>query len=256
MQPQQLDYNQPPGILDTPKSSRPSLPTTPETGASEFMSPASSHSSLTPTMQKISIGRGHGRPHKQLIEPTYDSTKEEKARWLKMKATEQWHYNILTSNKAAEYRESEKKRVSEYTKRKKSSTAISQPKDKPQEKAEPEESCEISDTEDKQEASKEKSRLWYVKYIKLVTTLIPEIVTQVTVFFMHITFIFGIKIFFRLFVVVVQRHLLAQMYRRELKPSQIPKAKLLQKKCKLTFFFLIFIHTDLNDIVLGLKLKS
>ena len=59
MQPWQLDYNQPPGILDTPKSSRPSLPTTPETGASEFLSPASSHSSLTPTMQKISLGRGH-----------------------------------------------------------------------------------------------------------------------------------------------------------------------------------------------------
>ena len=85
MQPWQLDYSQPLGILDTPKSSRPSLPTTPETGASEFLSPASSHSSLTPTMQKISIGRGHGRPHKQLVEPIYegypaDGTKEEKAK--------------------------------------------------------------------------------------------------------------------------------------------------------------------------------
>ena len=197
-----------------------------------------------------------GRPHKQLAEPTYegypaDGTKEEKARWLKMKATEQWQYNILTSNKAAEYRESKRKRVSEYNKRKKLSTAISQPKDKPQEKAEPEESCEISDTEDKQEASKEKSRVQYVKYIKLGATLIQEIVTQVTVFF-----IFVIKICFLLFVVVVQRHLLAQMYRREPKPSQIPKAKLLQKKCKLTFFFLIFILTGLNNIGIGLKLKS
>ena len=174
MQPWQLDYNQPPGILDTPKSSRPSLLTTPETGASEFASPASSHSSLTPTMQKISIGRGCGRPHKQLVEPTYegypaDGTKEEKARWLKMKAMEQWCYNILTSNKAVEYHESERKCVSEYNKHKKLSTAISQPKDKPQEKAEPEESCEISDTEDKQEASKEKSRVQYIKYIKLLS---------------------------------------------------------------------------------------
>ena len=187
MQPWQLDYNQPPDILDTPKSSRPSLPTTPETGGSEFPSPVSSHSSLTPTMQKIALGRGRGRPRKQLTEPTYegypaDGTKEEKAKWLKMKATEQWRYNILTSNKAAEFRESERKRVSEYNKRKKSSTAISQPKDKPEEKAEPEESCEISETEDKQETSKEKSRLRYVKYIKLVATLIPEIVTQVNVF--------------------------------------------------------------------------
>ena len=96
---------------------------------------------------------------------------------------EQWHYNILTSNKAVEYHESERKCMSEYNKCKKSSTAISQPKVKPQEKAEPEESCEISDREDKQEASKEKSRVQYVKYIKLVATLIPEIVTQVTVFF-------------------------------------------------------------------------
>ena len=181
MQPWKLDYNQPPGILDTPKSSRPSVPTTPETGASEFLSPASSHSSLTPTTQKISLGRGCGRPCKQLMEPTYegypaDSMKEKKARWLKMKAMEQWCYNILASNKVAEYFESERKHVSEYNKCKKSSTATSQPKDKPEEKAEPEESCEIGDTEDKQEASKEKSRLQYVKYIKLVTTLILEIV--------------------------------------------------------------------------------
>ena len=70
---------------------------------------------------------------------------------------EQWYYNILTSNKVAEYCESERKIVSEYNKHKKSSTATSQPKDKPEEKEEPEESWEISDTEDKQEASKEKA---------------------------------------------------------------------------------------------------
>ena len=118
-------------------------------------------------MQKISLRRGCGRPCKQLMEPTYegypaDGMKEEKASWLKMKAIEQWHYNILTSNKVAEYHESERKHVSEYNKCRKSSTATSQPKDKLEEKAEPEESCEISDTEDKQEASKEKRRLWYV----------------------------------------------------------------------------------------------
>ena len=31
-----------------------------------------------------------------------------------MKETEQWHYNILTSNKAEDYRQREKARVSEY----------------------------------------------------------------------------------------------------------------------------------------------
>ena len=59
-----------------------------------------------------------------------------------------------------------------------------------------------------------------------------------------------------MFVVVVQRHLLTQLYGREPKSSQIPKAKLLQKKCKLTIFFLIFKHTGLNDIGTGLKPKS
>ena len=91
-----------------------------------------------------------------------------------MKATEQWRYNILTGNKMIEYHESKRKKKILVSKRKKLSTATSQ--DKPERKAEPEESCEISDTEDKQEASKEKSRLQYIKYIKLVATLIPEIV--------------------------------------------------------------------------------
>ena len=188
MQPQQLDYNQPPGILDMPKSSRPSLPTTPETPASDLPSPASSHSSLTPGLQKISLGRGCGRPCKQLIKPSYegypaDGTKEEKAKWSKMKATEQWRYNILTSNHAAEYQESERKQVSEYNKCKKAATATGQPNNKPKEVADPEESGEIPDTEDKQEAAKEKGRLQYVKYIKFVATLIPEILICYKPFF-------------------------------------------------------------------------
>ena len=91
MQPWQLDYNEPPGILETPKSSRVSLPTTPATPLSDVPSPTSFHSSLSPSMQTISLRRGHDRPHKQLIEPSYkgcpaDGTKEEKARWLKIKS--------------------------------------------------------------------------------------------------------------------------------------------------------------------------
>ena len=42
---------------------------------------------------------------------------EEKKWWLKMKATEQWHYNILTSNKADDYHQREKAHVSEYNAR-------------------------------------------------------------------------------------------------------------------------------------------
>ena len=70
----------------------------------------------------MSLGRGRGRPQK-LIEPSYegypvDGTEVEKMRWLKMKATEQWRYNILSSNQAAEYHECERHRVREYQMRK------------------------------------------------------------------------------------------------------------------------------------------
>ena len=46
-------------------------------------------------MESMSLGRGRGRHWKQLIEPSYDGypvdgSEEEKKRWLKMKATEQW----------------------------------------------------------------------------------------------------------------------------------------------------------------------
>ena len=64
-------------------------------------------------MQSMSLGRGRGRPRKDLVEPSLDGypadgTEEEKKQWLCMKCMEQWRYNILTSNKAEEYREKEK----------------------------------------------------------------------------------------------------------------------------------------------------
>ena len=88
-------------------------------------------------MQNISLARGWGRPCKQLTEPSYkgypaDGSKEEKQKWLKTKATEQWSYNILMSNRAAEYHESERKRVSAYNKWKKAATMADQPMDSPQ----------------------------------------------------------------------------------------------------------------------------
>ena len=63
----------------------------------------------------------------------------------------------------------------EYNKCKEAATVTGQPNEKLQEVADPKKSGEIPDTEDKQEAAKEKSRLQYIKYIKFVTTLIPEI---------------------------------------------------------------------------------
>ena len=63
-------------------------------------SPGSSQSSLTLGMESMSLGRGRGRPRKQLTDPSYDGypvdgSEEEIKRWLKMNATEQWQYNIF-----------------------------------------------------------------------------------------------------------------------------------------------------------------
>ena len=52
---------------------------------------------------------------KQLVAPTLDgfpigSMEDEKQKWFHKKCTEQWRYNILTSNKAAEFGEKERAR--------------------------------------------------------------------------------------------------------------------------------------------------
>ena len=81
-------------------------------------------------MQSMQLGRGRGRPHKELQEPSMDSfsehgTSEEKQRWLKMKATKIWRYNILTSNQGAEYRRHENAHVKEYNHKRKAAAAAS-----------------------------------------------------------------------------------------------------------------------------------
>ena len=86
-------------------------------------SPASSQSSLTPSMQSMSLGRGRGRPRKQLEELSYDGypvnwTEEEKKKMVKQKATEQWRYNIPTSNQAEKYHQHEREWVHDYNARK------------------------------------------------------------------------------------------------------------------------------------------
>ena len=116
-------------------------------------------------MQSMPLRRGRGRPHKQLAEPNYDGypvdgTGEEKQRWLKMKAAEQWRYNILTSNKAEDYREREKAHVREYNARKHEQKQPSAAAGAPPKTAT---SSASVDNKEKTEKLKEQSRLRYVK---------------------------------------------------------------------------------------------
>ena len=72
----------------------------------------------------MSLGRGRGRPRKNLVVPStddfpYDGTPEERDRYLKKKNTEMWHFKKLTSTGSAEYRARENARVKEYQRKKK-----------------------------------------------------------------------------------------------------------------------------------------
>ena len=115
----------------------------------------------------MQLGRGRGRPCKELQDPSMDGfpehgTGEEKQRWLKMKATEIWRYNILTSNQGAEYRRHENACVREYNHEKKAAAAASAsqlppPTDVP--------TPDVQDVDLVQKV-KEQSRLRYIKYVK------------------------------------------------------------------------------------------
>ena len=83
-----------------------------------------SSTGTTPEFSKMSLGRGRGRPRKNLVVPStdnfpYDGTQEERDRYLKKKNTEMWHFKKLTSTGSAEYRTKENARVKEYQKKKK-----------------------------------------------------------------------------------------------------------------------------------------
>ena len=72
----------------------------------------------------MSLGRGRGRPRKNLVVPStdhflYDGTPEERDRYLKKKNTEMWRFKKLTSTGSAEYRARENVRVKEYQRKKK-----------------------------------------------------------------------------------------------------------------------------------------
>ena len=80
--------------------------------ATSDISPTSSQSSLTPSFDKMALGRGRGHPCKTLKPPTYDDypmegTKAEQNLWVRRKSAEQWRYNKLTSMSAQSYREAQ-----------------------------------------------------------------------------------------------------------------------------------------------------
>ena len=83
-----------------------------------------SSTGTTPEFSKMSLGRGRGRPRKNLVVPStdnflYDGTPEERDRYLKKKNTEMWRFKKLTSTGSAEYRARENARVKEYQRKKK-----------------------------------------------------------------------------------------------------------------------------------------
>ena len=86
-------------------------------------------------MQSMNLGRGRGRPHKELVEPSMegfpeDDTADKKQKRLKMKATDIWQY-MLTSEQAQEYRQRENARVQEYHRKKKAQAAGQAPSPSP-----------------------------------------------------------------------------------------------------------------------------
>ena len=94
---------------------------------------SSGNSEMTPQMDKLTLGRGRGRPRKKLnysIDmddfPT-DGTEEEKEKYLKKKSTELWRFKTLSGSKAAEHRAKENERVKRYYQRKKAEKEGSKP---------------------------------------------------------------------------------------------------------------------------------
>ena len=121
---------QPKSLFTTPKSSSRNTstagtPQTPTVDISDIESISSEQTSdTTPDMSKLSIGRGRGRPRKQLTKPNYDDfpihgTDEEQKRYIKKKRTEIWRYNKLTGADSSEYRQLELQRVKVYQQNKK-----------------------------------------------------------------------------------------------------------------------------------------
>ena len=119
------------------KNMTPQTPQTPETPQSssdrisDVESLSSNDTSCTPQMDKLSLGKGRGRPRKELKAPTmddfpYDGTEEERTRYIKAKTSEMWRFKKKIGDPAA-YRKSELNRVNAYNKKKKAAKAASVP---------------------------------------------------------------------------------------------------------------------------------
>ena len=125
-QPVDLPYHAPESLLASPLTGTVPAPVTPVSavtpssshqltpqqlhfGTPSEQSPGSSNSSqLTPQMESMKLGQGRGRPRKVLQPPSYGdfpvgAPPEEIECYLKAKKTQKWHYDILTSSKAAEH---------------------------------------------------------------------------------------------------------------------------------------------------------
>ena len=126
--PQQLFY--------TPRGDMPpgyGVPLTPSTPATPLNSSRISDvesldsndtTTVTPEFSKMKLGRGRGRPRKELKQPTVDDfpkdgTDEEKDKYIRKKTTELWRFKKLTSSSSAEYRAKENARVKEYLRNRK-----------------------------------------------------------------------------------------------------------------------------------------
>ena len=89
-----------------------------ETHTSGSGSPASNNSShLTPHLQGLKLGRGHGRPRKTPEPPNYDNfpvgaSQDVIDQYLKAKKMQKWRYEKLTGAAAAEHRKKENERAS------------------------------------------------------------------------------------------------------------------------------------------------
>ena len=115
------------------KSITPQTPQTPETSQSssdrisDVQSLSSNDTTCTPQMDKLSLGKGRGRPRKEVKPPTmddfpYDGTEEERTCYIKAKTSEMWRFKKKIGDPTA-YRKSELNRVNKYNKKKKAEKA-------------------------------------------------------------------------------------------------------------------------------------
>ena len=142
LQPKGLDFNTPQSAKQPRVGSlivTPSTPATPQQSSDrmsdvESLSSENTNTSVTPDMQKLSLGKPRGRPRKPLVGPNmddfpYGASEEEQRKYIRKKNTERWRYNKLIGSDAATYRQSEINRVNTYNKKKKKDKGDDSPED-------------------------------------------------------------------------------------------------------------------------------